>query len=143
MSTLLFLHLLLIGLWAGCVAVEMVLEVASRTNPQLTAVVARFHHSIDLVVEIPVISGVLLTGVLMLDLNRMSGAYAVMVVCGTLAVLVNALCVIPVLRRSRYVDADQPALAQEQSRLVFVAFYTGAPLGAIALASGARLLGVW
>lgn len=135
------LHVLALGLWGGCVAVEMLLESSARSDPRLRAQVARYHDAIDRFIEIPILIAVLVTGLLLLQLERLHGWYLVLVVSGSTAVLINLLCVIPVVRRKRAVDAGEMSRVDAESRWIFRAFWTGAPAAALAFFSAAVVRG--
>jgi hypothetical protein len=136
-----FLHVLALGLWGGCVAVEMLLESSARSDPGLRAQVARYHDAIDRFIEIPILTAVLVTGLLLLHLELLRGWYLVLVVSGSTAVLVNFLCVIPVVRRKRAVDAGDMSQVDAESRWILRAFWTGASAALIAFFSAAVLRG--
>ena len=136
-----FLHVMALGLWGGCVAVEMLLERSARSDPGLRAQVARYHDAIDRFIEIPILIAVLVTGVALLDLERLHGWYLVLVVSGSTAVLVNFLCVVPVVRRKRAVDAGDMSRVDVESRWILRAFWTGASAASIAFLSAAVVRG--
>ncbi len=66
MSTLLFIHLITIGIWAGCVATETVLELAQDKIPPEQSYLAPLHAKIDIAIEIPAILATLIKGSLLL-----------------------------------------------------------------------------
>lgn len=136
-----FLHVFVLGLWGGCVAVEMLLESSARSDPGLRAQVARYHDAIDRFIEIPILIAVLATGLLLLHLELLHGWYLVLVVSGSTAVLVNFLCVIPVVRRKRAVDAGDMSQVDAESRWILRAFWTGACAALIAFFSAAVVRG--
>ena len=141
MSLNAFLHVLALGLWGGCVAVEMLLESSARSDPGLRVQVARYHDTIDRYIETPILIAVLVTGLLLLHWELLQGWYLVLVVSGSTAVLINFLCVIPVVRRKRAVDAGDMSRVDADSRWIFRAFWTGASAAAIAFFSAAVLRG--
>ena len=61
-------HLVLLGVWAGVVAAEAVLELMPRRRPQLHTYTVRAHYWIDLLVELPVILGVTISGMVLLSM---------------------------------------------------------------------------
>lgn len=135
------LHILVIGLWGGCVAVEMLLERSARSNPRLAESVARYHDSIDRFIEIPILIAVLVTGLLLVRWELLHGWYLVLVLSGSTAVFINFLCVIPVMRRRRAVDAGDQLRVDADSRWIFRAFWTGAPMAGLAFFAAAVLRG--
>ena len=136
-----FLHVFVLGLWGGCVAVEMLLEISARSDPRLRVQVARYHDTIDRFIEIPILIAVLVTGLLLLHWELLQGWYLVLVVSGSTAVLINFLCVIPVVRRKRAADAGDMSRVDTDSRWILRAFWTGSPAAALAFFSAAVLRG--
>ena len=61
MSALLIIHLIAIGIWAGCVATETVLELAQEKIPPNKSYLAPLHAKIDIAIEIPAILATLNT----------------------------------------------------------------------------------
>ncbi len=136
-----FFHVLALGLWGGCVAVEMLLESSGKSDRALRVQVARYHDAIDRFIEMPILIAVLVTGLLRLRLELLHGWYLALVVSGLTAVLVNLLCVIPVVRRKRAADAGDMSRVDAESRWILRAFWTGAPAASIALFCGAVIRG--
>ncbi len=133
MSALELTHLLLIGLWGGVVAAETVVEFAVRTEEE-QRFSATLHYWIDLLIELPVLCGVLLTGGLLaarvwpptpLLLFKMG--------CGLVAVGVNVYCVGLVVARHR--RAADPAELARLNRRVKGA-WVGVPVGVAAFVIG-------
>lgn len=139
MPVALVVHLLALGAWLGCVSVEAVIELGARRAGPIRNVAAALHRRIDLFVEIPTFTAVLASGMWMLEPARLGDAsYFAKIWLGCAAVLVNALCVVPVLRRAR----DAPAAFDRHARWIWIAFATGVPAGLGALALGLRLGGL-
>lgn len=143
MNGWLFLHLLALGTWLGCILVEAILESLAQRDAALQAGVARAHFWIDMLAEIPAFTLVAVSGVAMLQPDRLHGDYAVMVVAGSLAIAVNVLCVLPVVRRRQLVLADgDVAATRAQTQRILLAFAVGLPCGLLALFAGLRLGGL-
>ncbi len=132
-------HVLALGVWLGCVAVESVLEAFAHRDAALRAAVARMHFWIDGLIEVPAFTLVAVSGVAMLRLELLHGAYALMVIAGSIAIAVNLWCVLPVVRRKAAADRGDPGDLAAQSRKIHLAFAVGVPCGLIALASGILL----
>lgn len=133
MRPALFLHLICLGTWLGCLLVEGVVEALARRDRELLRAVSRLHRSIDLVVEIPAFTGVLITGLVLAADVPWTGALLAKMLLGGFAILVNVGCLWPVFRRARAARADDFLLMQRHSLRVYLAFAVGFPAGAAAL----------
>lgn len=100
-SILLPLHLAFVGLWLGCVVTEALFERAllgqGRAH-ELTLVA--LHKRVDLVVEIPAFTAVLITGALMFARANESPMLTAKITVGLLAIATNIYCVWLVFRRA-------------------------------------------
>ncbi|MCC6642239.1 MAG: hypothetical protein IT386_13850 [Deltaproteobacteria bacterium] len=134
-----FVHVFALGVWMGCVGVESVLESLAHGDARLRPAVARMHFWIDALVEVPAFTLVAISGIAMLRLDLLHGAYAVMVVAGSVAIAVNLWCVLPVVRRKAAADRGDAAALDGQSRRIYGAFAIGVPCGLAALVSGVLL----
>ena len=132
------LHVMLLGLWGGCVAVELVLEFAAAKSPELQPVVARFHDAIDRKVEIPLLVLIVASGLWLLQDANLSDPWLwVKIAAGMTAIAANALCVIPVVRRKRAADAGSAlSVLQGHARGVFLSAAIGVPAASVALVLG-------
>lgn len=101
-AMLLPLHLLLIGLWLGCVLTEAMFERAllGKGRPQ-ERLLADLHRRVDVWIEIPVFVAVVITGGLLLMQTSPSFWLRVKVAVGLLAVLANVVCVGLVFARAK------------------------------------------
>ncbi|MEZ5503620.1 MAG: hypothetical protein R3E50_13525 [Halioglobus sp.] len=101
MSALLFIHLVAIGIWAGCVATETVLELAQEKIPPDKSYLASLHAKIDIAIEIPAILATLITGSLLLKQAHWDGLLIMKVVLGISAVVLNMFAAYLVHKRYR------------------------------------------
>ena len=131
-------HLVLLGVWAGVVAAEAVLELYPRRRPELHSHTVRFHYWIDLLVELPVILGVALSGmVLLLHAWPPTLWHVVKVCCGCGAVLTNLVCIALVIKRHRMLRRGEPDTALwSVSRRITLSATAGIPLALVAAAIG-------
>lgn len=99
-SLLLPIHLAAAGIWLGCVLTEALFERAllGRGREQ-ELLLAGLHKRVDLIVEIPAILIVLVTGGLMLQGAAPGALLHTKIAFGLLAVVANAYCVWLVFRR--------------------------------------------
>ena len=131
-------HLVLLGLWGGVVATEAVLELYPRRHAKYHPYTIRAHYWIDMLVELPVLLGVVLSGLVLLVLTWPPTTWhLVKIGCGGLAVCANLYCVRLVIKRSKMLtwDCEDDALwgvSDRISRLAAVAI----PLGLAAAALG-------
>ncbi len=107
-------HLILVSTWGGVVLAETILEVLGRKD---TALAVRAHYFIDILVEIPLLISVLLTGTLLL-LRSWPPSWLLWakLISASIAVAVNLGCAVFVILRYRH--RHDPALAERYGRLV-------------------------
>lgn len=101
MAVFIFVHFLAVGLWLGCVAVEIVAERVSRSLPPESNFIAMLHWRIDQFVEIPALLVVLITGAMMLPTASNAGIVSAKIGFGVVAVGLNFVCSFLVYRRYR------------------------------------------
>ena len=138
-NLLLQLHLFAVAFWLGVVAAEYLLERTRAQSRNQGFTVARLHSQIDLFFEMPAFSVVLVTGLLLIEPTRFDGIYALKVVAGGIAVLGNALCLVPVLRRRTAAEKNDLSNVIRQSRLIDIISLLAIPAGLVALACGIYL----
>ena len=127
-------HLVAIAFWGGFVAAEVVVELASRTDDELRHA-AVLHYWMDLLVELPALVAVLVTGaVLTKSTWPPSPLLWIKIAAGLTAVTVNLWCVLHVV--GRYRKLDDVASLHRHGRWVRVAATVGVPFGAVALYLG-------
>jgi hypothetical protein len=130
-------HLILISAWAGLVLAEVVMEAVCRTEAGLRQA-AEIHFWLDVLLEVPLIAGVLATGaVLTLRAWPVSTIHWVKIGAALIAIGWNLYCVVVVARRRRSVD-DVAALRRYRAR-VFLSL-AGVPFGLVALYLGLAYL---
>lgn len=106
MNVVLFVHLIAIGIWAGCVATEAVLEIALEKIPPKESGLAAIHAKIDRFVEIPAILVALLTGGYMLHEAVWDNLLVLKVTLGISAVVLNTIAAFTVHRRLKCLEAN-------------------------------------
>jgi hypothetical protein len=133
-------HLILLGLWGGVVLAEGIIEVVGRRDEASTAAAAQMHYWTDLLLELPLLAGVITTGVVLAWTTPLTTLHWIKIACGAAAIGVNLWCIPVVLRRHRQVaHATADATLAETGR-VFLAIKLGVPPGLVALWLGFRLL---
>ena len=137
------MHLIFLGFWGGLVLVEMILEVSLRKDLVQKHQIAQLHYRIDLYAEVPILMGVLLSGLLLLDLEKfVSTIYLAKVLTGLCPVVINMLCLVPVIKRKHASDRHDIEQMEHYTRLVFLAFFVGFAFAMVALVLGMMMLGI-
>jgi hypothetical protein len=138
LDVLAMLHLVMLSLWGGVVATEAVIEVYPFRRRDLHSATIRLHYWIDLLVELPIVLAVVISGVLLaVTIDTVTPLHVVKIVCGGAAVAVNLFCIVVVIRRGRKLERhpdDGPLW--RLSKTVLVCFAAG-----LLCASGAAVLG--
>lgn len=132
------IHLVLLAFWGGVVLTEGVIELLPRRRRELHPTTVTFHYWIDLLVEAPLILGVLVTGsVLLAMVWPPTTAHLVKIGFAGLAVAANATCIALVIRRKRRADAGlaEDALWGISDRILLSA-KLGLPLALVAAGIG-------
>lgn len=141
-SPLAVAHLVFLGLWGGAVLVELVIELHARGMASREPVAAELHFWIDLLIELPLLLAVLVTGfALTARQPAFSGLLLAKIALGLTAILANLICVGVVIQRRREVrrGAGESRVAV-LSRRVRLTAAPGLPAGLAALYLGFHLM---
>lgn len=106
MTLILFIHLIAIGVWAGCVATEVVCELEQKHVKFKESYIASLHWSIDKFVEIPAIIITGITGYLMLDDVVFDSIITLKISAGVLAIAFNSAAAYSVYKRYKCLIAN-------------------------------------
>ena len=134
MNGLLFTHIFLLGIWLGCVAWK---------NDDTRKGAAEAHYWIDLLVELPVLVGVVATGLFLLRDAHLTGLLVAKIALGSAAVLINLVCVVFVMRRRNAAEKGDIAALRRWANRVNWTFPFGVPCGLAAFAIGLHLVGFY
>lgn len=133
------LHLILVCVWAGLVLAETVIELSGRKDEDLLRA-ARLHFQIDVFAEIPVVLGVLMTGLLLtMRMWPPSNILWIKIGLGFAAIAVNLYCAVLVI--ARYRKRSDPESLRRLSRNILQT-WLGIPLGLAAFYLGFRGMGL-
>jgi hypothetical protein len=99
MRAALFVHLLCVAGWTGCVLVEGIYEHSIDRSAPMRRFVSELRWRTDKYIEIPAFLGALVTGGLMVGSVAMTPLLATKIAFGLIAVVANAYCVWLVFRR--------------------------------------------
>ena len=137
-NVLAMLHLIMLSMWGGVVATEAVIEVLPFRRRELHSATIRFHFWIDLLVELPLVLGVIATGVALFFLtDPLTPLHLVKIGLGGAAVAVNLFCIVVVVKRGRRLErGDDDGPLWRASRVVLACFAAG-----LLCAAGAAVLG--
>ncbi len=137
-------HFLVLGVWLGVVLCELVFEAAGTRSPQLREAAAAFHGAVDRYLEIPILAGVLITGMALMGGVSIQGAMIVKIACGLGAVAINGACAVVVFKRER--EALAGATEERLAKLtlwIWASAGVGVPMGLVALYLGGQGQGWW
>lgn len=138
-NLLLQFHFFAVAFWLGVVAVELLLERTRTQSPAHGFTVARLHRLIDLFIEMPAFTLVLISGLCLIEPARLDGIYALKIVAGCLAVLGNMVCLVPVMKRHAAAERGDLGSVTHQSRVIDIISILAVPVGGIALFCGVYL----
>lgn len=130
------LHVAAIAFWIGVVGAEFVIERSRAASKPHGYAVAHNHFWIDMLLEVPAVLLVLLTGALLLKDTPMTPLLAVKVGAGLVAAAANLACVIPVTRRRRAARDEALHSVIRHSRSIDRLSALGLPAAALALLLG-------
>ena len=139
MNSIAVLHACAVSFWFGVIGAEFVIERSRAQSRPHGYAVASNHYWIDLLLEVPVALIVLVTGLVLLRDAEPSAALVVKVAAGVIAVAVNVLCLVPVIRRRVAADAGDLAAVIRHSRVIDRITVAGLPAGVLALVIGVLL----
>lgn len=117
MDALHLAHLVLLGVWGGLVLAETIVEVA-LTGETGRAHAARAHFWIDMLAELPVVLGVLVTGGLLVLRVWPPSTWLIVKICaGLAAVAINLYCTVMVVLRYRHRESS-PQVERYRARVL-------------------------
>jgi hypothetical protein len=123
-------HLIVVSVWVGLVLAEVLLEVFAHRG-LLVPAVATLHYWLDTLFEIPLLLGILATGVILTArLPDLDGLHAVKVASGLVAIGATAFAVRVV--RGRREEISLPDRVAYHQRQLVLAAVVAVPAGVIA-----------
>jgi hypothetical protein len=110
-------HLCLVAAFLGLYACEVVVE-ASHSKDELHPVAIRVHYLLDVFVEIPLVSGILISGIaLSLLVEEITAPHVWLIACGTIAALSCLVCFFKFVRTRKKLLGDDPIDDEELVRI--------------------------
>ncbi len=126
-------HLLVLGIWLGIVTTEVLFEF-SGSDPDSLRAAARFHYTVDVYGELPVLAAVIVTGVLLASrVGPLTPLHYVKIAASLVAIGSNLICAVWVVQRRRIED-ERVLLAYR--RKIWATAAVGVIFGTAALAIG-------
>ena len=126
-------HLMALGIWLGIVMTEALFEFSGSDAESLRAA-ARFHYTVDMFGELPVLAAVIFTGVLLAGrVGPLTPLHYVKIAASLVAIGSNLICAVWVVRRRR-VEDERVLLAYR--RKIWTTAAIGVVFGTAALAIG-------
>lgn len=126
-------HLMALGLWLGIVMTEALFEFSGSDAESLRAA-ARFHYTVDMFGELPVLAAVFITGVLLMGrVDELTPLHHVKIAAALVAIGSNLMCAVWVVQRRRIVDAQ---LLLRFRRRIWATAAVGVVFGTVALVLG-------
>lgn len=99
-------HLMVLGMWLGIVTTEALFEF-SGSDPESLRAAARFHYTVDMFGELPILLLVLVTGTfLAVRAWPLPPLLWVKIAASLVAVVANLICAVWVVQRRRIEDAN-------------------------------------
>lgn len=97
-------HLMFLGMWLGVVVTEALFEFSGSDAESLRAA-ARFHYTVDMFAELPILAAVLITGaILTVHAWPLTPLHFVKIAASLVAVGSNLICAVWVVQRRRIED---------------------------------------
>ena len=126
-------HLMALGIWLGIVMTEALFEFSGSDAESLRAA-ARFHYTVDMFGELPVLAAVIVTGVLLAGrVGPLTPLHYVKITASLVAIGSNLICAVWVVQRRRVEDER---VLLEYRRKIWTAAAVGVIFGTVALALG-------
>ena len=134
-------HLIVLGFWGGVVATEAVLELLPFRRSDLHEHSIRYHYWIDLLVELPLVVGVVASGSVLVALTWPLEFWAVVkIACAGVCVSGNVYCIVLVLRRHKDLKAGKDeSVLRSRTRRILTTAAVCLPFAAAAAIIGFRL----
>jgi hypothetical protein len=138
--TVSIVHLCFVAAFLGLYACEVVVE-ASHSKDELHPTAIRIHYLLDIFVEIPLVLGILISGIILAVLvDELTPAHLWLIACGTIAVLACFTCFFKYVRTRKHLLEKQPtdhkALVRIRNRFGAFSFIALNPPLLVALAVG-------
>jgi len=134
------IHLCFVAAFLGLYLCEVVVE-ASHSKDELHPIAIRVHYLLDLFVEIPLVSGILVSGIVLAVLaEELTAPHIWLIACGTIAALACPFCFFRFVRTRKHLieqdPIDREALVRIRNRFGIFSFAVLNPPLLVALVVG-------
>ena len=134
------IHLILLSLWGGLVLTEAVIELYPYRNRALHSNSITLHYYIDLILETPLLLGVLITGLILVFQVHLVPLHYVLIACGLFAIGMNFVCVALVIKRKTLQEQGQSeTILWQYTRYIITTAVFGIPAALVAAYIGFNL----
>lgn len=126
-------HLMVLGIWLGIVLTEALFEF-SGSDPDSLRAAARFHYTVDMYGELPILAAVVVTGVLLAArVGPLTPLHHVKIAASLVAIASNLICAWWVVQRRQVTD---PRVLLAYRRKIWATAAVGVVFGSTALLMG-------
>lgn len=126
-------HLMVLGIWLGIVLTEALFEFSGSDADSLRAA-ARFHYTVDMFGELPILAAVVVTGVLLVArVGPLTPLHYVKIAASLVAIASNLICAVWVVQRRAVQDVD---VLRAYRRKIWATAAVGVVFGTLALGLG-------
>ena len=127
------IHLILLSLWGGVVLTEAIIEMYPYKNREQHGSSITLHYYIDLLVEAPLLLGVLITGIVLVFQVKLVPLHYLLIACGLIAVGMNFTCIVLVIKRRTMQEQGQSeTILWQYTRYIVTTAVLGIPAALIA-----------
>lgn len=126
-------HLVALSIWLGIVLTEALFEF-SGSDPDSLRAAARFHYTVDMYGELPILAAVVVTGVLLAArVGPLTAMHHVKIAASLVAIASNLICAWWVVQRRQVTD---PRVLLAYRRKIWAVAAVGVIFGSTALLIG-------
>jgi putative copper export protein len=141
MEQIAIMHLIFVAFWFGVMAAETIIELYSKKRRELHTSTVRFHYWIDLLVELPVVLGVLILGIILVIMVKEITILHIVKIClGLVAIGINLFCIYVVVKRMNMLkNEEKEDNLWNSSKMVERLGKVGIPIGVVVAVLGLYL----
>lgn len=96
-------HIAFLSAWCSLAMAKIILKIAARLDFDLKKTVACFHYYFDLFIEIPLLIGILVTGIFLISSAKAHFDLFIKIGFSLISIFINFLCAMLVIKRWRII----------------------------------------